>query len=539
MGGWGSSAAGPPRSMDRLTLEVIGAALLTVAEEMGVALIKSSYSTNIKERQDCSTAIFDARGEVIAQAEHIPMHLGSLLGVVREVLARYPAATLAPGDIFISNDPYTGGGTHLPDINLVSPVFAEGRLFGFVANIAHHADRSADRIRTIWDEGLRITPIRLAEAGRIREDVMELLLANFALPEQRRGDFRAQIAANRLGERRLGELIARYGAATVAEACDAALTYGERKIRAAIATLPDGVYRFADAMDSDGVAPEPIQIVVAITKRGDALALDFSGSGPQCAGDINVVYFALVATVYYALKAVLDPTIPANSGFYRAITVSAPEGSIVNARLPAPVAWRTQTCQRIADVVLGALAQVVPDRVPAAGNGANCALVFSGVDPSTGQLYVYLETLAGGSGATASGDGMDAVQVHVTNTSNLPVEALEAEYPLLVTEYALVDGSGGAGRHRGGRGLRRTIEVIGHEARLLGTTERALIAPWGLEGGEPGGLARLVLNPGAPDERELPPKVWGYVLHPGDRVAIETPGAGGYGRPDGGSEARP
>ena len=539
MGGWGSSAAGPPCSIDRLTLEVIGAALLTVAEEMGVALIKSSYSTNIKERQDCSTAIFDARGEVIAQAEHIPMHLGSLLGVVREVLARYPAATLAPGDIFISNDPYTGGGTHLPDINLVSPVFAEGRLFGFVANIAHHADRSADRIRTIWDEGLRITPIRLAEAGRIREDVMELLLANFALPEQRRGDFRAQIAANRLGERRLGELIARYGANTVAEACDAALTYGERKIRAAIATLPDGVYRFADAMDGDGVAPEPIPIVVTITKHGDALALDFAGSGPQCAGDINVVYFALVATVYYALKAVLDPTIPANSGFYRAITVSAPEGSIVNARLPAPVAWRTQTCQRIADVVLGALAQVVPERVPAAGNGANCALVFSGVDPSTGQLYVYLETLAGGSGATASGDGMDAVQVHVTNTSNLPVEALEAEYPLLVTEYALVDGSGGAGRHRGGRGLRRTIEVIGHEARLLGTTERARIAPWGLERGEPGGLARLVLNPGAPDERELPPKVWGYVLHPGDRVAIETPGAGGYGRPEGGADARP
>ena len=514
---------------DRLTLEVIGAALLTVAEEMGVALIKSSYSTNIKERQDCSTAIFDARGEVIAQAEHIPMHLGSLLGVVREVLARYPVDTLAPGDIFISNDPYTGGGTHLPDINLVSPVFADGALFGFVANIAHHADRSADRIRTIWDEGLRITPIRLAEGGRIREDVMELLLANFALPEQRRGDFRAQIAANRLGERRLGELIARYGAATVRAACDASLAYGERKIRAAIAGLPDGVYRFADAMDDDGVTPVPIPIVVTITKRGDALALDFAGSGPQCAGDINVVYFALVATVYYALKAVLDPTIPANSGFYRAISVTAPEGSIVNARLPAPVAWRTQTCQRIADVVLGALAQVVPDRVPAAGNGANCALVFSGVDPASGQIYVYLETLAGGSGATATGDGMDAVQVHVTNTSNLPVESLEAEYPLLVTEYALVDGSGGAGRYRGGRGLRRTIEVIGHEARFLGTTERARIAPWGLADGEAGGRARLVLNPGAADERELPPKVWGYVLRPGDRVAIETPGAGGYG----------
>ena len=388
------SAALTPR--DALTLEVIGAALLTIAEEMGIALIKSSYSTNIKERQDCSTAIFDARGEVIAQAEHIPMHLGSLLGVVREILARYPVATLAAGDVFISNDPYTGGGTHLPDINLVSPVFADGALFGFVANIAHHADRSGDRIRTIWDEGLRITPIRLAEGGEMREDVMELLLANFALPDERRGDFRAQIAANRLGERRLAELIARYGLATVQAACEESLAYGERKIRAAIAALPDGVYRHADAMDDDGVSPDPIPIVVAITKRADTLSLDFAGSGPQCAGDINVVYFALLATVYYALKAVLDPTVPANSGFYRAIHVTAPEGSIVNARPPAPVAWRTQTCQRIADVVLGALAEVVPERVPAAGNGANCAMVFSGTDPKTGRLYVSLETLAGG-----------------------------------------------------------------------------------------------------------------------------------------------
>ena len=518
--------------MDRVTLEVIGAAMLAIAEEMGTALIKSSYSTNIKERQDCSTAIFDAKGQVIAQAEHIPMHLGSLLGVVREILARYPPSDLAPGDVFIANDPYTGGGTHLPDINLVSPVFAHGGLFGFVANIAHHADRGGLVIRTIWDEGLRITPIRLVAAGRVREDVMELLLANFALPGERRGDFRAQIAANRLGERRLGELIARHGAATVRAACEESLAYGERKIRAAIAALPDGVYRFADAMDGDGVVPGPIPIAVAITVAGDALSLDFAGSGPQCAGDINVVYFALLATVYYALKAALDPTIPANGGFYRAIAVTAPEGSIVNARPPAPVAWRTQTCQRIADVVLGALARIVPERVPAAGNGANCAMVFSGTHPATGKLYVYLETLAGGAGATAEGDGMDAVQVHVTNTSNLPVEALEAEYPLLVTEYALVDGSGGAGRHRGGRGLRRTIEIVGHEARFLGTAERVDIAPWGLAGGEPGGRARVVLNPGTPGERALPAKVWGYPLGPGDRVSMDTAGAGGYGAPE-------
>ena len=285
-------------------------------------------------------------------------------------------------------------------------------------------------------------------------------------------------------------------------------------------------------MDGDGVRPEPIPIAVTIAKRGDALQLDFAGSGPQCAGDINVVYFALLATVYYALKAVLDPSIPANGGFYRAIEVAAPEGSIVNARPPAPVAWRTQTCQRIADVVLGALAQIVPERVPAAGNGANCAMVFSGVDAAGGKPYVYLETLAGGSGGTIEGDGMDAVQVHVTNTSNLPVEALESEYPLLVTEYALVPGSGGAGRHRGGLGLRRTIEVLGHEARFLGTAERASIAPWGLAGGQPGGRARLLVHAAGSDEQELPPKVWGHALGPGDRVTMETPGAGGYGAPE-------
>jgi N-methylhydantoinase B len=515
--------------VNRLTLEVIGASLLAIAEEMGSALIRSSYSTNIKERQDCSTAIFDAEGEVIAQAEHIPMHLGSLLGVVREILRRYPVSELADGDVFISNDPYTGGGTHLPDINLINPVFANGELFGFVANIAHHADRSSDSIQAIWDEGVRITPIRLVEAGEVRDDLMELLLANYALPRERLGDIRAQMAANRLGERRIHELIDRHGVDTIRAAYQASLAYGERKIRSAISELPDGVYAFRDAMDGDGVSSEPIPIAVEITKRGDELVLDFSGSGPQCAGDINVVFFALLATVYYALKAALDPSVPANSGFYRAIDVVAPEGTIVNAQAPAPVGWRTHTCQRIADVVLGALAQVVPERIPAAGNGANSALVFSGRHPDTGESYIYFETLAGGAGATASADGMDAVQVHVTNTSNLPVEALETEYPLLVSDYSLLTDSGGPGRHRGGMGLRRSIEILDHDARLLATTERALIAPWGLLGGEPGGRADVTVTGADGSSTVLPPKVWGYKLRPGDRVTIDTPGAGGYG----------
>jgi N-methylhydantoinase B len=517
--------------MDRITLDVIGAALLSIAEEMGQALIKASYSSNIKERQDCSTAVFDAGGEVIAQAEHIPMHLGSLIMIVQEILKRYPLAALREGDVFIGNDPYTGGSTHLPDITVASPVFHDGRPVGFVANIAHHADGSGRQTASVYDEGLRIPPIRVVETGVLREDVMELLLLNFRLPRERRGDFRAQFAANRIGAERMRELLERYGTPTCLSAMQELLAYGERKIRAALRDVPDGVYTFEDWMDDDGAGGPPVPIRVAILVAGDAITLDFTGTGAQVAGDINVVYLALVATVYYALKALLDPTIPANGGFYRAIRVAAPAGSIVNALPPAPVAWRTQTCQRIADVIFGALAPALPDRSIAATNGANSAWVFSGVDPRTGRYYVYLETIGGGSGARAGKDGLDGVQVHITNTSNLPVECLELEYPLLVEEYGLVADSGGPGRRRGGLGLRRTIRLLGGEATFLGTLDRQRFAPWGLFGGREGGRGALVLNAGKPAERTLGSKVAGYRLAAGDAVTIVTPGAGGYGPP--------
>jgi len=518
--------------MDRITLDVIGAALLSIAEEMGEALIKSSYSTNIKERQDCSTALFNVRGEVIAQAEHIPMHLGSLIMIVDEILKRYPVERLREGDVFVGNDPYTGGSTHLPDITVASPVFADGDPVGFVANIAHHADGSGRQTHSIWDEGLRIPPIRIVEGGRLREDVMELVLLNFRLPRERRADFRAQFAANRLGAARLQELVQRYGRDTCVAAMDASLAYGERRIRAAVRSIPDGVYAFEDWMDDDGVGGPPVPLRVRLTVSGDRIALDFAGTGAQVPGDVNVVYLALVATVYYVLKAVLDPEVPANGGFYRAIDVTAPEGSLVNARPPAPVAWRTQTCQRVADLILGALAPALPARVTAATNGANSAWVFSGTNPATGQYYVYLETIGGGSGARATKDGLDAVQVHVTNTSNLPVECLEMEYPLVVEEYALVPDSGGAGRFRGGLGIRRTVRVLGPDTTFLGTLERQRVAPWGLGGGGEGGRgALLLLSPGMATPRELGSKVAGVRLEPGDVVTIVTPGAGGYGPP--------
>ncbi|MBI2202970.1 MAG: hydantoinase B/oxoprolinase family protein [Candidatus Rokubacteria bacterium] len=513
--------------MDRITLDVIGSALLSIAEEMGEVLIKSSYSSNIKERQDCSTAVFNLAGEVVAQAEHIPMHLGSLIMIVQEILKRYPIETLRDGDVFIGNDPYTGGSTHLPDITVASPVFHDGVPVGFVANIAHHADGSGRETRSIWDEGLRIPPIRIVEAGRLREDVMELLLLNFRLPRERRGDFRAQFAANRIGAERLTELLRRYGRDTCLAAMQELLAYGERKIRAALAAVPDGVYAFEDFMDDDGAGGPPVPIRVRIEVKGGEIALDFGGTGDQVPGDINVVYLALVATVYYALKALLDPTIPANGGFYRAIRVTAPERSIVNAHPPAPVAWRTQTCQRIADVVFGALAPALPARVIGATNGANSAWVFSGTDPRTGQYYVYLETIGGGSGARATKDGLDGVQVHITNTSNLPVECLEMEYPLLVEDYALVPGSGGDGAHRGGLGLRRTIRVLRGASTFLGTLDRGRFPPWGLFGGAAGGTGSLVLNTTTP----LGSKIAGRQLCEGDAVTIVTPGAGGYGPP--------
>jgi N-methylhydantoinase B len=524
--------------MDRITLEVIGATLLSIAEEMGEALIKASYSSNIKERQDCSTAIFNMRGEVIAQAEHIPMHLGSLIMIVGEILVRYPTDRLRDGDVFIGNDPYTGGSTHLPDITVASSVFYEGVPIGFVANIAHHADGSGRETRTIYDEGLRIPPIRVVDNGVLREDLMELLLLNFRLPRERRGDFRAQFAANRIGAARLGELLVRHGRRTCEAAMDELLAYGERKIRTALAAIPDGVYTFEDCMDDDGAGGPPVPIAVRITLAGEEMVLDFAGTGNQVAGDINVVYLALVATVYYALKALLDPSIPANGGFYRAIRVLAPAGSIVNANPPAPVAWRTQTCQRIADVIFGALAPALPGRVIAATNGANSAWVFSGVDPHNGRYYVYLETIGGGSGARAAKDGLDGVQVHVTNTSNLPVECLEMEYPLLVEEYSLVEDSGGPGRFRGGLGLRRTIRVLAGEATFLGTLDRALVAPWGLFGGGPGGRGALILRPDGAEPRRLGSKVAGLQLARGDTVTIVTPGAGGYGPPAEREQAR-
>ena len=512
-------------TVDPITVEVIGNAIASIAEEMGETLIRASYSTNIKERRDCSTVLFDASGRTLYQAEHIPIHLGSLMGVIEAVLRRHPIASIVEGDLFIGNDAYTGGGTHLPDIVFASPIFYQGDLVGWATNLAHHADFVDRGHKHIFQEGLRIPPIRLQRAGVLQQDIMDLILLNCQVPRERLADFRAQIAANQFGIQRFQSLCQRYGVALLTQVFDELLDYAERRMRAGIAAIPDGVYEFQDIFEGDE-QPEPLTFKVRITVTGETIHLDFAGNPPQVRAGLNMVWTALLATVYYAVKTIADPDAPPNAGLFRPITVAAPEGSIVNAVSPAAVNGRTNTCQRVVDLVLGALAQAVPERAIAACNGAVVAATFSGVNPRTGDFYVYLETLGGGFGARAAKDGMDGVQVHITNTSNLPIEGLEPEYPLVVERYELVRDSGGPGTWRGGMALRRQIRVVDHECWVSVRGTRLTTAPWGLFGGHDGGRYQVETDPPEPAHAG-----GRGALAPGRSIAITTPGSGGYGDP--------
>ena len=515
----------PSPSIDPVTVEVIGNAIASIADEMGEILIRASYSTNIKERRDCSTVIFDAAGRTLYQAEHIPMHLGSLMGVVEEIVARHDIADIAEGDMFIGNDAYTGGGTHLPDIVLASPIFFEGRLVGWATNLAHHAD-FVDRAHAhIYQEGLRIPPIRLLKAGVMQQDVFELILLNCQVPHERRADLRAQIAANGFGVKRFHALCERYGVDLLERVFDELLDYAERRMRAGIASIPDGVYRFEDKFECDEF-PETLTFHVVVEVKGDEIHLDFTGNPPQVRASLNMVETALLATVYYAVKTVTDPDAPPNGGLFRPIKVTSSPGSILSASSPAAVNGRTNTCQRVVDLVHGALAPAIPERIIAACNGAVVSTTFSGVNPRTGQFYVYLETLGGGFGARASKDGLDGVHVHITNTSNLPIEGLEMEYPLQVERYELVRDSGGCGRWRGGMGMLRQIRILDHECRVDARGTRRFTSPWGLFGGLEGGRFKVESDASEPAYNKNK-----IELSAGQRIAITTPGAGGYGPP--------
>ena len=527
-----------PVKLDPIGLEILFNALKSVTDETFAALMKSAYSTNIKERNDHSTAIMDQRGRLIVQAERsLPIHIASMTGLMATLLDKF-GDDMAPGDLFVANDPHVAGGTHLPDINLAMPVFHAGRPIAFVCNIAHHADvggmapgSMAGGMSEIYQEGLRIPVVKLFRAGRLQQDLFDILLLNVRVPEERRGDYFAQIAACRLGNRRLTEVIEANGAAKVVAGFDEIIDRTGQRMRAAIAAIPDGNYRFEDVMDDDGLGNLDIAIRLVIDVKGSRARFDFTGTSPQVPGNINVTLNATIAAVTYALKALLDPEVANNQAVIEVAEIVAEPGSLLNAIFPAPVAARAHTCQRIIDVVLGALAEALPDQNVAAANGANTTAVFSGIDPRSGEAYVYLETLGGGFGGRATKDGKDGVQVHITNTSNLPVEAIEMEYPLLVEAYGLVADSGGAGRHRGGMGLRRVVRPVGHECIFNGAGERFRHQPWGLFGGAPGASGRFVLNDPATGPSTLDIKPAGIRLRPEQTIVIETPGAGGYGAP--------
>jgi N-methylhydantoinase B len=514
--------AGLTLALDPITVEVIGAALSSIVEETGEALIRASFSTNVKERRDCSTALFDVEGRTLCQAEHIPMHLGSFIGILSHVHKHHPVAEIRPGDVFVGNDAYAGGGTHLPDIVLAEPIFVDGALAAWTVNLAHHADFADRGHAHIYQEGLRIPPIRLYRAGELQQDILDLILLNCQVPRERLSDLRAQMAANRLGVQRFQALCAKYGAATVLKAGEALLDYAERKMRAGVAAIPDGVYRFADLFENaetDGEMPVSVEITVA----GDSMRLHFE-SPPQPRAGINMTYTALLATVYYTVKSIVDPSILPNAGLARPLTVTAPEGTLFNCVHPAAVNGRTMTCQRVADLIMGALAQAVPERVTACSNSCCTIVTFVGHQPRDNSIWVYLETIGGGSGARPNKDGLDGVHVHITNTSNLPVEALEIEYPLTLMRYELVDGSGGPGKFRGGMGLRRVYRAEA-ECQVRLDLSRLRSDSWGLFGGGAGARSRSVCSPGLAFVRD------NATVQAGQWFEIITPGAGGYGPP--------
>ncbi len=547
---------------DPIELEIFKNIYHSIAEEMGAALRRTAFSPNIKERRDYSCAIFDANGEAIAMGDHMPVHLGSMPMSVRAAIESRP---LGPGDVVMLNDPFRGG-THLPDITLVAPVFVwrgrsrprslklpsesagEGarttpsRPDFYVASRAHHADvggtypGSMGLCREIYQEGFRIPPVRIMRAGKMERDVLELLLNNVRTPHEREGDLGAQIAACHTGAERLREICLRYGLERANSAAKDLLDYSERMMRAFLAEVPAGVYRAEDFMDNDGISDQQVKIAVAVSVHGNrgkkagrpAVTVDFAGSDPQVAGSINAVEAITYSACFYVFRCLLQEDVPATSGLMRPIRVLAPTGSIVNARPPAAVAGgNVETSQRIVDVLLRALAKAIPERIPAAASGTMNNLTIGGIDPRTGEPFAYYETIAGGMGARPTKPGVSGVHTHMTNSLNTPAEALEYSYPLRVRHYSLRLGSGGEGRYRGGDGIIREIELL-TEAEVTLLADRRMRGPWGLNGGKDGlpGNASVIRRDGS--VTQLPGK-FNIRLAAGERIRIETPGGGGWG----------
>lgn len=514
-----------------IELELFRHLLVSIAEEMGVVLRRSSYSANIKERRDYSCAVYDGRGETVAMGDHMPVHLGAMPLSVR---AAREAFELEPGDVALLNDPFRGG-THLPDITAVAPVYANGssKLSFFLANRAHHADvggmspGSMPMAREIYQEGIRIPPVKIQRAGKLDRDLLNLLLANVRTPQEREGDLLAQLASLQRGAARLQELEAKYGRVRIESNMHALQDYSERMMRATIRALRPGTYKFEDRLDSDGISADPVKIRVAITIRRDSAIVDFSGSSQQTAGAVNANYAVTLAAVMYVFRCLMKEDVPFTAGILRPIRMIAPEVTVVNARPPAAMAaGNVETSQRVTDAVLGALAQAAPLLIPAASSGTMNNLSFGGFNPLRKSPFAYYETIAGGMGASARGDGHSATHTHMTNTWNTPVEAFEHQFPVRVEGYRVRRGSGGAGLHRGGDGVVRELRFLA-PAEVTILSDRRIYGPWGLKGGDAGKPGRNTLVRGKREIR-LPGKAR-LDAKPGDLLRIETPGGGGWG----------
>ena len=517
--------------------EIVAAALEAAVAEMCASLIRTAYSPNVKERADCSTAVCDVRGRTLALATHAPAHLGSTLILIPAILKRFPLETLRAGDVFFANDPYIVGVTHLNDCTLAAPVFVGDRVVAFVAAVAHHSDvggrvpgsESGDST-SIFQDGIRVPPVKLFDAGVLRRDVLEFFLLNSRTPHFSEGDIFAQRAATESGIQRVQEMHARFGSATLARCIGEILDATEQRIRGLIRkVLREGTYRAEDRLDEDGVSDTPIHLAVAVTVRDGEVTFDFTDCGPQIASGKNIPYTHTMATVYYCLKAVVDPHLPINEGMYRPVKVIAPEGSVVHPRPPAGVGSRNLTSMILADVMLDALGQAAPARALAPA-GPYQGIILSGWDAARGRYYVDYENFAGGHGASREADGMDVTQIHMTNTSNLPIEVMEIEFPVRVERYEMMPDSGGAGRHRGGLGVVRELRILSDSA-LACRSARQIFAAQGRDGGLAGATGAYALNPGTAHARSLPSTCSELALKAGDLLRIVTPGGGGMGEP--------
>jgi len=519
--------------IDPVTFEVIRNALVAATDEMALALKRSAYSTNIKTRSDFSCAVFDAELRAVAQGFNQPVHLGSMVEQVPRAVRDYGPERLGPGDVLVTNEPFPSG-VHLNDVSLVSPVWHEGELLGYVANLAHHVDvgggapASIGAFREVFQEGVIIPPVRLVEHGELVEDVFRLLLSQIRSKRETAGDFRAQIAANVTGGRRLQDVAGRYGHETLRAAMAELLEYTERRARAELAALPHGVYEAEGQIDDDGYTDEPVRLRARVEIGPDGVLFDTTGSDPQRRAPVNSTYAQTFSACAYALKCLVDPDLPVNDGFYRLVSLHAPAGTVTNCTWPAPVVGGWETNTRLVDVMFRALLEALPERLPAGTKAMMCHAGFGGVDAATGEYGCFLETFAGGYGGRFASDGPDAVQTHGQNTENAPVEETELNYPVRVDRLSLIEDSGGPGRFRGGLGLRKDFR-FDRPTTFTVLADRTRRGPWGFDGGLEGARAEYVLV------REGVETVLGakttLEVEPGDVISIRTCGGGGYGSP--------